>query len=164
MRVTPFSVGRRWYCGNVDVAGNRRPPFTFVIIGPGHNDDHRRCRLEYDRVWLECCGYSGMGLTGKLESLADGMVSEYNRKHLRKYATLVEGTPVLQEPKPEWGALEHCCRCQKPTPFWTDIVGRTPGEQVALCPECSLITHPSQIPTKRAWCDLEKARHPKFTD
>lgn len=70
-------------------------------------------------------------------------------------------TPIKREPHPEQ-PFEHCCKCDKPTPYWTDLPDRTPGEQVALCVDCAFGTFPSDIPTKRDWCAAERARHPHF--
>jgi hypothetical protein len=68
-RITPFSVGRRWYCDNSTTG---RPNFTFVIIGPGSKPDEKRCRLEYDDP----------------SRLSHNHETFYSHKHLKKYAKL----------------------------------------------------------------------------
>ena len=70
-RVTPFSIGRRWYCDNT--AGSR-PSFTFIIIGPGLKAWEKTCRLEYEDPRIPSHGIEGV----------------YTHKHLKKYAKLVE--------------------------------------------------------------------------
>lgn len=74
-----------------------------------------------------------------------------------------QGIPIEQEPKP-WDAMEceRCCLCRTPTRWWTKLPDRTPGEQVALCEGCALTATPDAIPTKRAWCDKERALTPTF--
>lgn len=72
------------------------------------------------------------------------------------------GVPIEQEPKP-WDAMacERCCLCRTPTRWWTTLSDRKPGEQVALCEGCALTATPATIPTKRAWCDKERALNPR---
>lgn len=72
-----------------------------------------------------------------------------------------EGIPIEEEPKP-WDTLacERCCLCRTPTRWWTRLPDRKPGEQVALCEGCALTATPDTIPTKRAWCDKERALNP----
>lgn len=55
-------------------------------------------------------------------------------------------------------SAEQCCFCLKPTRTWTNLPERKGGEQVACCPPCSRACQPSQVPSKRAWCDLDQAR------
>jgi len=69
-RITPFSVGQRWYCDN---SATGRPSFTFVILGPGFKSYEKRCRLEYDDP-----RHPHHNLDG-----------EYTHKHLKKYGKLV---------------------------------------------------------------------------
>ena len=69
-------------------------------------------------------------------------------------------TPIEQEPKPWEPCVENCAGCRTPTRFWTRIPERTPGEQIALCPNCAEVTEPSTLPTKREWCNKEKLLSP----
>lgn len=80
-RVTPYSPGRRWRC----CPRNGRPPFEFVIQGPGSSPKHKRCRLEVDVRWyaLHHLDPDAMGRVGH------GLESEYSHAHLKKHATLV---------------------------------------------------------------------------
>ena len=71
-RITPFSVGQRWYCDNT---GRGRGSFTFVILGPGDKPNEKKCRLEYDDT----------------RNISHNHESFYSHKHLKKYAKLVEG-------------------------------------------------------------------------
>jgi hypothetical protein len=66
--------------------------------------------------------------------------------------------PVHAEPgaKPPF---EHCCFCGQPTLYWTSLPDRTLGEQVACCFICAAEGDPSKVPTKKAWCEVERARH-----
>lgn len=64
--------------------------------------------------------------------------------------------PTVKEP--DLGA-EHCCFCWKFTRTWTNLPERNAiGQQVACCPPCSRTHRPLQVPSKRAWYDLEQAR------
>jgi len=73
-RVTPFSIGQRWYC---DCEAKGRPSFTFVIIGVGDKHGEKRCRLEYENP-------------GDRRAIPQhGHESVYSHKHLKKYAVLV---------------------------------------------------------------------------
>jgi hypothetical protein len=63
-----------------------------------------------------------------------------------------------REPKDQGGPpYECCCFCRTPTPYWTVGLGRKGGEQVACCQECAKTREPSEVPTKREWCDKERA-------
>ena len=73
-RVTPFSVGQRWYCKRISDKYNR-PNFTFVIIGPGEKPNEKLCRLESDDPENDS--------THNTEQ-------EYSHAHLKKFAVLVE--------------------------------------------------------------------------
>lgn len=58
--------------------------------------------------------------------------------------------PTRREP-PDMGPRESCCFCRKPTPYWTAIKGRMPGEQVACCQPCAATHDPKDVPTKAQW-------------
>jgi hypothetical protein len=91
-RITPFSPGRRWYCDrSKSPTTDGRCPFTFVIIGPTHDNrpGYKLCRIEHDRKWLDARGYRGFALKVMLDSLADGVTQEFSHVHLKRYATLV---------------------------------------------------------------------------
>lgn len=56
---------------------------------------------------------------------------------------------------------ERCCFCRVRTPYWTALKDRKPGEQVACCLVCAKIHSPSSVPSKRKWCDSERALRAK---
>lgn len=64
---------------------------------------------------------------------------------------------VVPDDAPASEPSERCCLCRVPTRFWTALIGREPSDQVALCKDCAKKATAEQIPTKRAWCDKEKA-------
>ena len=71
--------------------------------------------------------------------------------------------PLEHENDPDArGLYECCCFCWQPTPWWTEIAGRRPGEQVACCQGCAKTHRVKDVPSKRYWCDmadrLRKAR------
>lgn len=70
--------------------------------------------------------------------------------------------PTQREPG-EWRRWEseRCCFCRKPTPFWTALEDRTPGQQVACCETCSGLHEPSEVPSKAEWCDSERVKTPR---
>ena len=73
-------------------------------------------------------------------------------------STKAKTVPVRREPKAftaKWQELENCCFCRKPTPYWTALKDRTPGEQVACCETCAAGKMPTQVPTKQEWFDKE---------
>jgi len=73
-------------------------------------------------------------------------------------STKVKTVPVRRESKAvtaKWQELEKCCFCRKPTPYWTHLEDRTPGEQVACCETCAAVKLPAQVPTKKEWCAKE---------
>lgn len=85
-RLTPFSVGRRWYCAR-DPKNNpyNRPNFWFVIVGPPtyeHNNPktYKACRIEIE-------GAENMP-AHHLERNGHGQISDYSHKHLKKCAVL----------------------------------------------------------------------------
>jgi len=67
--------------------------------------------------------------------------------------------PVQLEPHAE-PPYERCCFCRTPTPIWTDLPNRTPGEQVACCDRCAKRAHPQDVPTKAVWCRRERIATP----
>lgn len=66
------------------------------------------------------------------------------------------GIPVEQDPDPEETFLENCCFCRKTTRYWTNLVSRKPGDQVACCPECAKVAEPDDVPTKEVWWRRER--------
>ncbi len=52
--------------------------------------------------------------------------------------------------------LELCCICREPTPFWTNLSDRKPGQQVACCEKCAKLANPEHIPSKEVWCARER--------
>lgn len=60
--------------------------------------------------------------------------------------------PLMKEP-PDFGACEMCCFCHQPTRWWTDLPDRTPGNQVACCPDCAGTFPADVVPSKREWCE-----------
>lgn len=83
MKPSPFAIGQRWYCDR-SMSSNpyRRPPFWFVIIGPGHTRDRKRCRLEVDHTNEQVRRNNGHGLE-----------QDYTHKHLKKYGRLASQWP-----------------------------------------------------------------------
>jgi hypothetical protein len=63
--------------------------------------------------------------------------------------------PLKREP-PDMGGFERCCFCRAPTPMWTVLTERTPGEQVACCEKCAAARAPEEVPSKRHWCGIER--------
>lgn len=61
------------------------------------------------------------------------------------------------EPQAE-APYESCCFCHTPTAYWTAIVARKPGAQVACCQDCSKLYKVKDVPTKEDWCASERAR------
>lgn len=48
---------------------------------------------------------------------------------------------------------ESCCFCHEPTRFWTALLDRKPGQQVACCPFCAETFDTDVVPSKKEWCD-----------
>lgn len=69
--------------------------------------------------------------------------------------------PTRKEPDSE-PPFERCCFCRERTTFWTDLSDRKPGEQVACCPGCACCREPSEVPTKAAWFEKERALNPRL--
>lgn len=67
--------------------------------------------------------------------------------------------PTKREPigwsRGSW-EMERCCFCRQPTPYWTTLPDRTPGQQVACCETCAPIRNPEEVPSKAVWCGLER--------
>ncbi len=63
--------------------------------------------------------------------------------------------PVTREPHSE-PLMENCCICRIVTAYWTAIPNREPGEQVALCINCSVVAEFYDIPNKMSWCRRER--------
>jgi hydrogenase maturation factor HypF (carbamoyltransferase family) len=61
----------------------------------------------------------------------------------------------LEREEPAVPPFEHCCFCRQPTPFWTNIHKRKPGEQVACCQACAPLYSQKEVPTKKAWYNKE---------
>lgn len=57
---------------------------------------------------------------------------------------------------------EECCFCFTPTPLWTNLPDRKPGEQVACCLECSQTRKREEVPSKQQWCADAEKRRPAF--
>jgi hypothetical protein len=65
--------------------------------------------------------------------------------------------PIQMEP-PDMGPAERCCFCRKGSRMWTDLLDRTPGEQVACCVDCAWKHTPTEVPTKDEWFRHSSAR------
>jgi len=63
------------------------------------------------------------------------------------------GLPLV--PDPDGEAVERCCFCRARSLTWTNLPDRAPGEQVACCAKCAARARPSQVPSKREWCERE---------
>jgi len=46
---------------------------------------------------------------------------------------------------------EDCVACGHPTPYWTDIRTRKPGDQVPCCPGCGARLSATAMPSKALW-------------
>lgn len=77
-RTTNFSVGRQYRC--VPDPIKNRESFHFVVIGKGHNDNHKLCFL-----WVRPEDRLPTGLTSTHRSF-----QTYPHNHLRKHGTLLE--------------------------------------------------------------------------
>lgn len=65
--------------------------------------------------------------------------------------------PVEKEPDFDpRDPIERCCICREPTQFWTKLLDRLPGAQVACCEPCARYAAPSEIPSKHSWCGRER--------
>lgn len=73
-------------------------------------------------------------------------------------STKAKAIPLKREPAGfsrgswEW---ERCCFCRTRTPYWTNLIDRSGGEQVACCETCAAVKMATQVPTKREWFDKE---------
>ena len=64
--------------------------------------------------------------------------------------------PIEKEEFPEQ-PFERCCFCRRPTPWWTNLSDREPGQQVACCPQCAKTRRqPESVPEKREWVESER--------
>lgn len=60
---------------------------------------------------------------------------------------------------------ERCCFCRSATDFWTLLLNRKPGEQVAICQHCANRANPEEVPSKSVWIRRERiAGHPTFSE
>lgn len=89
MRVTAFSVGRRYRCVKKDL-GRRDRVFDFVVIGsdPKGRSRYKLCRLEVIEhgPWER-----NIGEDGKCGwYCCHGVEQTYSHKHLKEYGVLVE--------------------------------------------------------------------------
>lgn len=66
--------------------------------------------------------------------------------------------PLVPEPI-DMGVAEACCFCHALTRFWTDLPDRTPGQQVACCPDCAGIFDADVVPSKNEWMDYWRERN-----
>lgn len=68
--------------------------------------------------------------------------------------------PIEREPEEQWrfAPLERCCFCHMPTPFWTALSARSPGQQVACCESCALVFDVDVVPSKDEWFDYWAAQ------
>lgn len=66
--------------------------------------------------------------------------------------------PYHVEPGHFADAAEPCCFCHELTRCWTSLPDRQPKEQVACCVRDAAKRKPFEVPGKRAWLDLIRAR------
>ena len=59
--------------------------------------------------------------------------------------------PVEREPRDFGGGAEPCAMCGRATAFWTALVSRSAGGQVACCRPCAELAGERDIPSKAAW-------------
>lgn len=62
--------------------------------------------------------------------------------------------PIVKEGESLFDA-EHCCFCRKPTTYWH--AHKDPREAVAVCQECAKVRKVKELPTKKEWCEKERA-------
>jgi len=60
------------------------------------------------------------------------------------------------DPQATFRDLEHCCFCDKPTPYWHK------PKDVAVCPSCAAVNDPEDVPSKADWCAAHKSKHPSW--
>lgn len=163
-RKTPFSLGRIYYIPMDTFTGHTSdPPCTLVNISKTRTNTAKLCTQHWDRTWLESHGFTGYALKSKLKLLGDELPRFVTHEFLRtKGRIIASDIPTEREPD-GMGPQESCCRCHKPTPFWTLLPDRKPGDQIPLCRECSPKTHPDQIPSKAAYCQLERTLNQHWT-
>lgn len=120
--------------------------------------------MDVVRRWHE--NLTRMGHPEELSVLEAEAKRSYGHLFVGKFARFWDrptpAIPIEEEPKP-WDLLtiERCCMCRNPTRWWTVLPDRTPGGQVAMCPGCAKTTAPENIPSKREWCDKERALEPR---
>lgn len=77
--VSQFAVGRRWKVNDWE---NRirlgQEPFHFVVVGPGHNATHKRCRIEVPEQYRRA----------RTSASYNAIEQEYSHAHIKKCATL----------------------------------------------------------------------------
>ena len=62
--------------------------------------------------------------------------------------------PIQLEPVTWRGwCAEACCFCHEPTRYWTSLLDRAVGGQVACCPFCAETFDADVVPTKDEWID-----------
>ena len=57
---------------------------------------------------------------------------------------------LIREPKCLPPPYEHCCFCDRPTPFWCD------EPNVAICTPCGKKHNIEDVPTKKEWIDKQE--------
>lgn len=88
-RITPFSVGQRWYVDRGVALSPYKPNFWFVILGPGDTSHEKLCLLEIDTSHF---AHAPLQLA-ELQRRNRTVLSTYSHAHLKKHATLVTQTP-----------------------------------------------------------------------
>ena len=112
MRITAFSVGRRWHC-SYDTPSKDKQNFDFVILGKGSTPRMVRCRLEVEghdpnrNCWAaerhaKCWG-----------TCIHGCETEYSRDHLKKVAMLVPMQPCRSCDKLTMNDNAVCNECYR---------------------------------------------------
>lgn len=58
---------------------------------------------------------------------------------------------TLEDPDVGSLDLERCCLCRAPTAYWYA------PKDVACCQACAKSATPDRLPSKKEWCDRERA-------
>lgn len=93
-RITPFSIGRRWRCDNIERQLRGQPPFDFVILGPGVNAQNKIVRIEVVGHGPGVCWNLKAGRCS--HACHHGLETEFSLRHLKKFGVLqeIEASPT----------------------------------------------------------------------
>lgn len=127
------------------------PPYS-ELVPPGGMTKAEAVEAELDA----CIAVAGAALH---RADLPGIIAGLRARKAPKTPEL-PGVAVEREPDAGFREAENCAGCRAPTVYWTKLADRTPGQQVALCEDCAKTMKPSEVPSKRAWCEKERALSP----